>query len=104
MTYRVTLPVDEAPFKIEAERFKDWYRSAKPKDWYTYHYGTSLHENLKIKYVKEQAWDFACEGKVYLFQQRDPADNNYFFFKAQKASRKIPSLIPSREVKRGIYD
>lgn len=88
----------------DVQAFKNWYLQAKPGDWYTYHLGEHLHENFTIQYVKKVVWDYACDGKIYIFQKRDPEIPEIFFFKAQKASKRIPKLNPTRiaeENKRG---
>lgn len=83
-------------FKADAEKFKRWYNAAPPKSWYVYHHGQCLTKDLALKLLKDEVWNLACEGRVYLFQQRDKENPGFFFYKAQKASRKIPKLTPMR--------
>lgn len=81
--------------------FIGWFTKAKAGEWFTYHYGRDLYENLATKKVKETTWDHACDGKIYLFLKRDTDNPKMFLFLAQKASRKFPHLNPKREMKRG---
>lgn len=99
---RVTLPVNPEEHTDKFDAFINWYINAKAHDKFVYYHGTSLHETLASTYVKNLAWDYACEGKVYLFATRDLQNKYDWFFIAQKASRVIPSLNPKRkETKNG---
>jgi|SRR5687767_12843244 len=95
---RVTLPINPELYNTLHNDFVSWYVKAKPGEWYTYHRGYSLHENLVTEKVKETAWNFACEGKVYLFLQRDVEHKHWFCFLCQKSTPgpKNPRLIPKR--------
>lgn len=86
--------LDYSNLKKEAVKFLDWYISAVPRSWYIYHHGMNLHKDLSLQFVKQEVWNKACEGKVYLFQKRDLENPGLFFYMAQKATKKIPRLNP----------
>lgn len=93
----IELPEIPAAFVGPVNDFKVWYAKANPGDWYTYHYGKDLHETMALGYVKRTVWDYAVTGKIYIFQTRYQDDPQNFLFQAQKASRIIPHLNPTRE-------
>lgn len=78
----------------EKNAFISWYIDAKPLDKFIYYAGLHLHETMGAIRVRNEAWKFAVEGKVYLFHMKDNSTKNNWFFIAQKASRRIPHLNP----------
>lgn len=96
---RIELPVDPTAHRQYTDAFLNWYINSKPLSKYIYYHGQGLHDTLASSMVKRLTWDYACNGRIYLFAVRDPEDNNSWLFIAQKASRRIPSLIPKRESK-----
>lgn len=92
----IELPEVPTAFVGPVNEFRDWYKRAAPGEWYTYHYGEHLHESMSLTFLKRTVWDFACEGKIYIFQTRHKESPEFFFFQAQKASMRMPHLNPSR--------
>ena len=93
---KVSLPVNISEYRVLTDKFLNWFINARPREIYIYYRGASLSDNLKAKYVKDISWVYACEGKVYLYRMRDPTERNTFLYMAEKASRRIPSLIPKK--------
>ena len=83
---------------VFADAFIEWYKTAQPGDKFLYYYGEHLHEDRNSEYVRQVAWDYACDGKVYIFQARDKEQTTYFNFIAVKAQYRLERLIPLRSV------
>jgi hypothetical protein len=88
--------IEKDNFLKSTVAFKKWIATAAPRSRFVYHYGLHLYDDMNSQYNKKLAWIYAVEGMVYLFQQRDPIAPQYFFYIAQKASRKIPKLNPNK--------
>lgn len=93
---RAKLPVDVEQFNKLHNEMILWYMTSKPGDWYVYHQGYSLHENLTTEKVRQTAWELACDGKIYLFLKRDPVYKSNFLFMCQRSTKPIKRLIPKR--------
>lgn len=95
------LDLPEIPefYKERVDKFEKWYKNAKPGDWYTYHVGVTLTEGMSNYYIKKVTWNYACDGKIYLFLRRSMYDKSKLDFLAQKASKVIPKLNPLKEVR-----
>lgn len=97
MSDRVTLPVNPEMHNKLYNALISWYIQSKPGDWFVYHTGYSLHENLSVERAREAAWILACKGKIYLFLKRDPVDKNQFVFMCQKSTNPTRRLVPIKE-------
>lgn len=86
-----------AEYRELATEFATWYVHAKPGDRFIYYFGEHLHENMASEYLKKYVWDYATEGKVYIFQTRDTIERTKFNFIAMKPKLKLKQLIPLRE-------
>lgn len=93
---RVKLPVNEKKYDYLHDALVAWYVHAKPGEWYTYHTGYSLHENIAVEKVRASAWELACSGKIYLFLKRHPVDTHNFIWLCQKSTKPTFRLVPNR--------
>lgn len=76
------------------DKFESWFTTARPGDIHTYYVGLLGLEN-KSKFhnhIKHTAWNYAVQGKVYLFQRK--IEENKFCYTAVKASRYTYKLVP----------
>jgi hypothetical protein len=81
---------------VFADAFVQWYRTAQPGEKFLYYFGEHLHEDRNSEYVRQIVWDYACDGKVYIFQARDKEHPTNFNFIAVKSRHKLDWLIPAR--------
>lgn len=93
---RIKLPVNEDDHKHLEAKFYNWYINAKPLDKFVYYRGIGLSDTLASECVRKAAWQYAWSGRVYLFCTRDPSDQYYWLYIAQKASRVVPKLNPTK--------
>ena len=97
----LSVPVEQ---KELANEFYSWYISAKPGNRFIYYFGEHLHENIASEYLRRMVWDFACNGKVYIFQSRDEIERNKFNYIAIKPRSRVKSLIPRSLTTERRYD
>lgn len=97
---RIKLPISEDDHRQLEAKFYNWYLSARPLDKFIYYRGISLSDTLAADYVRKAAWQYAWSGRVYLFTMRDPVDSYYWLYIAQKASRVIPRLNPTKSAEK----
>ncbi len=81
----------------ELKEFVDWFEKANPGDTYTYFNGdlayaqsTTTARQTAIKMV---TWQYAVEGKIYLYQRRMPDDSrDYIAYKPRRVIQKLIAL------------
>lgn len=81
--------------------FFRWFSIAKPNDIIVYYTGTLAEAidksdtNTKeyLLDIKETMWQYAVEGKLYLFQKK--IDTGVYEYIAVKSSRRIHQLNPA---------
>lgn len=94
MSERAKFEVNPEQYTALKDKFLSWYLQAKPYDWFTYHYGLDLHENLVVESVRQVTWEYATRGLVYLFIQRDPLNEKLWFFRCQRSKKPTKRLVP----------
>ena len=80
------------PRTKECNDFITWFEQARPGEIYTYYRGDNLNYENYNMIIGELLWNFACKGKVYLFQRRMGV--NDFEYIGMKVGLPIQKLIP----------
>lgn len=92
----IQLPINPTINYRKLNEFKNWYATANAGSKHIYHHGYDLHETLEVENVRVAVWELAYKGYVYLMQKRDDLEKGKFYYIAQKASRRMPRLIPAK--------